>query len=113
MFNYAEYASTHPIDCTRELLRLPNADYDACCALLTMLLREDHLSNGSFARRQCAGQVKSIIDRMITMLEIKNKPSIKLFSEKTKIKLHVFLVTLGIIEDIACYSGKSFGVWRI
>lgn len=40
--NYWEYAATHPIDCSRELLRLPTADFDTCCALLTMLLREDH-----------------------------------------------------------------------
>ena len=80
--NYSEYASTHPIDCDRELLRLPTADYDTCCALLTMLLREDHFSNGSFARRQRAGQVKAIVDRMITLLDAKNKLSIKLFSEK-------------------------------
>lgn len=30
-FNYHEYATTHPIDCRQELLRLPGADYDTCC----------------------------------------------------------------------------------
>ena len=68
-FNYHEYASTHPIDCRQELLRLPGADYDTCCALLTMLLREDHFSNGSFVERQRAGQVKPIVDQMIFLLQ--------------------------------------------
>ena len=39
-YNYNEYMTTSPIDCDKELLRLPTADYDLCCALLTMLLRE-------------------------------------------------------------------------
>ena len=90
--NYSEYASTHPIDCDRELLRLPTADYDTCCALITMLLREDHFSNGSFVRRQRAGQVKAIVDRMITLLDAKSKPSIKLFSEKAVEQLNGFYV---------------------
>lgn len=70
--NYADYSSTHPIDCEKELLRLPSADYDLCCALITILLREDHFSNGSFERRQRAGQVKPVIDRMIMLLENEN-----------------------------------------
>ena len=70
--NYADYSSTHPIDCEKELLRLPSADYDLCCALITMLLREDHFSNGSFEQRQRAGQVKPVIDRMIILLENEN-----------------------------------------
>ena len=65
--NYADYSTTHPIDCEKELLRLPSADYDLCCALMTMLLREDHFSNGSFERHQRAGQVKPIVDRMIML----------------------------------------------
>ena len=65
---YTEYLITRPIDCDQELLRLPTADYDTCCALLTMLLREDYFSNGSFEERQRAGQVKPIVDRMITLL---------------------------------------------
>ena len=67
--NYADYASTHPIDCRQELQKLPSSDYDTCCALLTMILREDHFSNGSFEERQRSGQVKPIIDRMILLLE--------------------------------------------
>ncbi len=72
--NYTDYSSTHPIDCEKEMLRLPTADYDMCCALVTMLLREDHFSNGSFEERQRAGQVKPIIDRMILLLEYENNP---------------------------------------
>ena len=68
-FNYYDYMSTHPTNCDHELTRLPDADYDTCCALLTMLLREDHFSNGSFEKRQRAGQVKPIIDRMISLLQ--------------------------------------------
>ena len=67
-FNYGDYATTHPMNCDKELQRLPTADYDLCCALITLLLREDHFSNGSFERRQRAGQVAPIIERMISLL---------------------------------------------
>ena len=109
--NYSEYASTHPIDCDRELLRLPTADYDTCCALLSMLLREDHFSNGSFVRRQRAGQVKAIVDRMITLLDAKSKPSIKLFSEKAVEQLNGFYV-YALIDprnNQVFYIGKGIG----
>ena len=46
--NYVDYMWTHPVDCDIELQRLPTANYDLCCALLTMLLREDYWNNGSF-----------------------------------------------------------------
>lgn len=45
--NYWEYMTTEPIDCDVELERLSEADFDLCAALLTMLLREEHFSNGS------------------------------------------------------------------
>jgi hypothetical protein len=67
--NYADYSSTHPIDCEKELLRLPGADYDSCCALITMLLREDHFSNGALRLRYEAGQVDAILRRMISLIE--------------------------------------------
>ena len=66
--NYREYMTTTPINCDEELLRLDTADYELCCALLTMLLREDHFCNGSFCRRQRRGQVKPIIERIINLL---------------------------------------------
>lgn len=66
-YNYYVYLS-EPIDCDKELLRLPDADYEMCCVLLTMLLREDHFSNGSFGERIQSGVVDRIISRMITLL---------------------------------------------
>ena len=66
--NYYDYMTTAPINCDEELKRLPDADYELCTALLTMLLREDHFSNGSFMRRYEAGQVKMILDRMLELL---------------------------------------------
>lgn len=73
-FHYYDYMTTEPIDCDRELLRLPNADYDTCCALLTMLLREDYFSYGSFGERQRAGDVKPIVDRMLSLLQNEEVP---------------------------------------
>ena len=108
---YSEYASTHPIDCDRELLRLPTADYDTCCALITMLLREDHFSNGSFVWRQRAGHVKAIVDRMITLLDAKSNPSIKLFSGKAVEQLNGFYV-YALIDprnNQVFYIGKGIG----
>lgn len=67
-YNYGDYMITEPIDCNEELKRLPEADYDLCCALLTMLLREDHFCNGSFEKRHRAGEVKPILGRMIALL---------------------------------------------
>ena len=67
--NYGEYLTTSPIDCDRELERIPVADYELCAALLTMLLREDHFNNGAFGRRLRSGDVRSIIERMIATLE--------------------------------------------
>ena len=66
--NYWDYMTTEPINCDIELRRLPNADYDLCTALLTMLLREDHFSNGALQERYEAGQVDAILSRMIFLL---------------------------------------------
>ena len=66
--DYHTYATTEPIDCDKELERVPNADYELCTALLTMILREDHFSNGSFERRQRMGQVNAILKRMLETL---------------------------------------------
>jgi hypothetical protein len=67
-YHYYDYMITEPIHCDKELERLPEADYDLCCALLTMLLREDHFDNGSFDARYQAGQVQPILQRMIDLL---------------------------------------------
>ena len=65
---YSDYMTTEPVNCNEELERLPTANYDLCCALLTMLLREDHFSNGLFGERYRAGQVQPILQRMIDLL---------------------------------------------
>ena len=110
-FNYYDYATTHPIDCRQELLRLLTADYDTCSALLTMLLREDHFSNGSFGERQRNGEVKPIVDRMISFPEAQEKPSIKLFSEKAIENLNGYYV-YALIDprnNQVFYIGKGTG----
>ena len=68
--NYRDYMITEPINCSEELKRVFNADYDLCAALLTMVLREDHFSNGSFKRRFAAGQVLPILKCMMDVLSI-------------------------------------------
>lgn len=89
--NYFEYMSTSPINCDIELLRLPTSDFDTCCALFTMLLREEHFCNGSFIRRLEAGQVKPIMHRIILLLSENIKP-IKQFSEKALEALNGYYV---------------------
>ena len=55
--NYRDYMITEPINCSEELKRFFNADYDLCAALLTMVLREDHFSNGSFQKKISMGDL--------------------------------------------------------
>jgi hypothetical protein len=90
--NYHNYMKTAPINCDEELMRLPSADYDLCCALLTMLLREDYFSNGSFGRRQSCGDVKQIVERIINLLMKKKDIHINSFSEKALDALNGFYV---------------------
>lgn len=72
-YNYNEFMTTAPIDCDEELKRVVIADYDLCCALLTMLLREDHFAGyGCFDNRYKNGDVQKIIDRMIVLLQEKD-----------------------------------------
>lgn len=109
--NYHDYMTTAPIDCDKELLRLPRADYDLCCALLTMLLREDHFCNGSFAKRQRMGQVKPIVEQIIHLLESQNSPMITSFSEKAIESLNGFYV-YALIDprnEKVFYIGKGTG----
>lgn len=109
--NYYDYMTTAPVDCNQELLRLPAADYDLCCALLTMLLREDHFCNGSFDIRQRQSQVKPIVERMISLLEAKNSSNIKVFSEKAIEALNGFYV-YALVDprnDKVFYIGKGTG----
>lgn len=66
--NYGDYMITEPIDCNEELKRVPGADYELCTALLSMMLREDHFSQGSFDRRFADGQVLPVLVRMRDVL---------------------------------------------
>lgn len=109
--NYHEYMTTAPVNCDEELLRLPTADYDLCCALLTMLLREDHFCNGSFERRMENGQIKPIIERILFLLEQKNMLRISSFSEKALDALNGFYVyaLMDPRNDKIFYVGKGIG----
>ena len=64
---YYDFMTTVPIDVTEELKRLPTADFRLCCALMTMLLREDHFSNGAFEHSLANGSVEKILSRMKTL----------------------------------------------
>jgi hypothetical protein len=109
--NYADYMLTSPIDCDRELLRLSTANYDLCCALFTMILREDHFCNGSFEKRQRCGQVKSIIVRILKLLSQKKDIHISGFSEKALRALNGFYVYALVDprDDKVFYIGKGNG----
>lgn len=68
--DYGAYMITEPINCNDELKRVPTADYDLCCALFTMLFREDHFAQyGCFDNRYNNGDVQPIINRMIELLK--------------------------------------------
>lgn len=109
--NYSEYMTTAPIDCDEELLRLPTADYELCCALVTLLLREDHFDNGSLVRRQRQGQVKPIIERILYLLKNMNSQGVKAFSEKALEALEGFYV-YALVDprnNSVFYIGKGTG----
>ena len=55
--DYRSLLSTDPINVEVELLRLPDANYELCVALLIKLLRESHWLGGSFERRYRNGEV--------------------------------------------------------
>lgn len=67
--NYGEYSSTHLISVDRELSKIDSADFELCCVLITMILREDHFNNGSYDRRFEEGYVKRILDRMNSIIK--------------------------------------------
>lgn len=67
-YNYGDYLITEPLNYDEELKRLPGADYDLCCALFSMILREDYFNSGAFAKRNEAGEVLSVLDRMLLLL---------------------------------------------
>ena len=67
-YNYADYMTTGPVEADVELKRLPHANYDLCCALMTMMLREDYFDNGKFLERCKSGQVELVLQRMKNLL---------------------------------------------
>ena len=109
--DYNQYMTEHPINCDKELLRLPYADYNLCCALLTMLLREDYFCNGTFEHRIHNGDVKLVIDRLISILETPETHYIKSFSEKALNAINGYYV-YALIDprtNEVFYIGKGTG----
>ena len=68
-YNYSEYMTTAPINCDDELRRVHNAEFDEASAIMTMLLREDHFSNGAIRERHDRGQVIPVLERLVKLLE--------------------------------------------
>lgn len=54
-----------PIDYASEFKRISEADYELCCALLSMILCEDDL----LLKLSHPEEVRRIVDRMIELLE--------------------------------------------
>ena len=109
--DYSSYMTTHPINCDIELLRLPSSNYDLCCALLTMLLREDYFCNGAFEKRIRNGDIKRVVDRLISILESLESPHITAFSEKTLSSINGYYV-YALIDprsNNVFYIGKGIG----
>ena len=65
--DYSKYFIDMDVDKALELTS--TANYELCCALLTLTLREDYWSEGSFEERYKAGQIMDIVNRMIELLE--------------------------------------------
>ena len=63
-YNYSEYMTTAPINCDEELRRVPNAECEVVSAIMTMLLREDHFSNGALEERHRNGQVIPAVEAL-------------------------------------------------
>ena len=109
--NYRDYMTTQPMDCDTELRRTANADYDLCCALVTMLLREDHFCNGSFERRVLSGQFHLIVERMLEIFKQNPNNQKHSFSEKALESLNGFYVYALIDprDNKIFYIGKGTG----
>ncbi|MCR5100434.1 MAG: hypothetical protein K6B41_03660 [Butyrivibrio sp.] len=63
---YMDYMTTEPLIPEIELTRLEDADYDLCCALMTMLAYEDGID---FGKHCLSGDVTRIVDRMMGLLQ--------------------------------------------
>lgn len=68
--NYDDYLSTQPINVDKELENLDNADFELCCVLITLVLREEHFNNGSYVSRFEEGCVKRILNRMKLVIDL-------------------------------------------
>ena len=66
--NYFDFVSSQPIDVDYELKKLETTDIEKCSALLTMLFREDHFSEGSFDRHWSKGEVQMVIRRLMMLI---------------------------------------------
>lgn len=67
-YNYTDYMITEPIKSKEELKRISNANYELCTALLTMVLREERFSTGSFEKHVKEGSIKTILNRMLQVI---------------------------------------------
>ena len=71
-FDYGDFMITEPLNCDEELKRTANADWNLCCALFTMLLREDSITQqDNFEKRFKNGDIQNVINRLIFLLEEK------------------------------------------
>ena len=68
--NYGEYLSTQPINVDKELSKIDDADFELCCVLITMILREDHFNNGSYDKRFEDGFVHKVLTKMDSLLMV-------------------------------------------
>ena len=67
--NYSDYMITSPINVEEELKRIDNADYELCCALMTLLIREEYWRSGTFDKRFDEGKPQAILERIIKLLD--------------------------------------------
>ena len=65
--NYHDYMITEPIDFRKELNHVPEADYDICCALLTMIVQEKENQDELFESYVYNSDVIRILNRMIKL----------------------------------------------
>lgn len=77
IYNYTDWLDDQNVD--EQLKKLGKADYNLACALMTLVLREDYWTNGSFDKRLEAGEVTHIIEKMIA--ELKNEEELLKWSE--------------------------------
>lgn len=66
--DYYNYISSTPIDVDYELMQIASADLEKSAALLSMLFREDHFSEGSFEKRWRKGEVQKVLQRMLDVI---------------------------------------------